>query len=667
MDLENAKRILAISDFEKQSIQRYLGYKHASINFLANINEDIYERMSRSGWRLPSNKEELKQCIDDFVNIYSAMYKNSKNSKAHNLKLIRGTNTTDIRSLHTTTNQFLSSSTDEYIAKRFCEYNNAALVRISLEDGVPFLYAETFREEHSSNEMEYIIAPFCKISDQKLVSKWNDYSYYQLSLKKPQLQEKSTEEISTLLEDILDGFQNNINDLQECNRLKDSQELYEMKYNRAAGNKNDQQDILKAKHQAYKDYMAKLKVTHDFKDKMNQLLQGLCRQKELSIDEAYNIIDQERQRQAELLEKQRQAKLKEEARAKSIESYLSATTIAKNSSVSLGSNVKNTFLSMSDIEKKYMAVYKLMEIPYLADSINNPNTIKDISLIQSNLNNILLQVESQNIDSNSSIDDIATTSKQLSPFMDGVSYGTEVAKDFPDIVELYEKQCLHSLTKSIYEKAHKLLQNEKLKKYTNERNVLSAKKIGFFGTLLGKKELNDLKIEELGLKMNLSRDIPEPKDGEYSIKDVLAEIVATSQTEFNGVMPIEIQSLYNTIRNTFMNQSTKKPFSDELINELASNKIAEQQSNLPITQNNKTPKFFGKRKFEIEQARAKNNNLRNRISQRHNHLSYIKNSTDPDAISWFRSKLDIIAKCTRGEQISSIKDLEDTVDLFKDY
>ncbi len=188
-----------VTEQEKESIKRYLRYQHTKINILADLTPERYKQLEKKGWDLPKNGEEVKQLIEDFVSIYSAMYKNKENYQSKHL--IRGTSETEVAKLSSEFNQFVSTSTDEQIAKRFTEYQNGALVYVYPRNGVPFLNAEEYREEQAS-EQEIILAPFCTINSIEKDHKIEGIQNYSIVVEAPRLQSKSSEELDKLMEEV---------------------------------------------------------------------------------------------------------------------------------------------------------------------------------------------------------------------------------------------------------------------------------------------------------------------------------------------------------------------------------------------------------------------------------------------------------------------------------
>ena len=81
MELLEAYEKLKISKEERQSIERYVGFSHTSINILGDLTPQNYKRL-KEGWKLPENKEEIKKCVEDFVNVYAAMCKKNRYSSS---------------------------------------------------------------------------------------------------------------------------------------------------------------------------------------------------------------------------------------------------------------------------------------------------------------------------------------------------------------------------------------------------------------------------------------------------------------------------------------------------------------------------------------------------------------------------------------------------------
>ena len=303
MNLEEAERIIDISPEEIDSIKRYLGFSHTGINILSDFTPENYRYLDKSGWKLPETEDDIKKAITDFVNIYAAMYKESKKGIVSR-NLIRGTSRKNIPNEGKEVYQFLSTSTDENVAKRFSRYGDAALVRFSIGDNVPFLDVEKYRDENAATEKEVIISPFCKVSKTNFVGEYDGYAYYNINLEKTELEELSEEDLKSKMEEILQGFSQNILDMENCTELSDKYEILLEKLNGQIQDLEERKYISDKKDEIFTQYSDYKNKTDLFRKKLQSLLKGLCRQKELEIDKAHDLVNSEKTKKQQIERKQ---------------------------------------------------------------------------------------------------------------------------------------------------------------------------------------------------------------------------------------------------------------------------------------------------------------------------------------------------------------------------
>ena len=96
MELNEAYSKIRVTPEEEASIKRYLNFEHTEMNLLADFRPELYLKLQSAGWAISTSPSEIKEKIEDFVNIYSAMYKNSENYGGY---LVRGTAVSEISSL----------------------------------------------------------------------------------------------------------------------------------------------------------------------------------------------------------------------------------------------------------------------------------------------------------------------------------------------------------------------------------------------------------------------------------------------------------------------------------------------------------------------------------------------------------------------------------------
>ena len=691
MELSDAKRIVNITGEERKSIGNYLTYRHTAINMLADFNPENYEFLKNKGWYLPESLEDVKKDIEDFVNVYSAMYKNAKH---HNLSdsigyresknLIRGTSVTRMKNLEGTSNQFLSMSTDELIAKRFCEYGDSALVQVNVSSGVPFLNAEEYRGEYSDNEKEIIVAPFTRISRKQDLGKKGDYNCYSIHIDNPGIRSIPNEEVENLGEDIYSNFEQQIIDIKEFLNQSYKTESLSRQLARVKAPediKYIQEDIEK-NSKLVEELRSK---TSNYAEKLQKYLQGRCAQKIKEISEATKMVEQakkeaeERAKQEAIARKEAEQKRLEEERIAREKAEIEERR--KSSITELGKKLNNEPVESNRITYKINDTYNQMlynerNMQQIARSLGinfQPQTrvnlldniIEDITF---NITDIEKNLQGVTVQEDMSQEEIDEKTEKYSPYLDGISYASQILQGNPDFAQIHANQMEYELKRSLYVKANQVIKNAKLGKLNSERETIQIEKVGFLGKLLGKDELKDEKLKNNDLKAEAIRtEVPEEKE-RYSVKDILADLYACAITEFDGNFTPEMLNLYNNITNIFGSKGQNgqlRSFSQEYILKLAQAKInAEPGRNLLAVAGNGT-----KRVSEIEMLRAENGGLQQQIAtnkMKNGSLRYSPNRGN-DAVRMFLEKLNGVRAATKELLEPRTKeDMRKTLDLWGD-
>ncbi len=658
MELKDAYQNMRVSDEERKSIERYLGFQHTSMNILGNLDPYSYARLDKAGWSLPENEEDVKQYIQDFVNVYSAMYKESRGRTPYG-HLIRGTSNKEVRSLHKETDHLLSSSTKEEIAKTFCEYGDAALVRINVGEGVPFLDAEDYRNENSRDEAEIIIAPFCKVSTPEHQSSYNGYNYYKINVQKPELEEKSQEEIDGLFDKVVAGFTNNIKEMKEYNALKDRREYLDRQYKMASerGDREDlkyiSQDQKKVADQSFELY----KSTREFKENLQSLLKGMCKQKELEIDKSYEVIQEEQKRKAEEAKKiQEEEKLRQEALKKEQERQGAISDIRFKKEATpvntfrLENTINDAYNRLIISEHNFKNTAARLGIS-LSRNIADSGISQNIEAIKENLRNVNAKVVNTEISKDISLEDITGISKELTPLADGVAYSLEITKNFPNILNMYNSQTDTDLKRNLYLKVQGIIKNARIQKYEQEKQAISTQKVGILGRITGADKLKEERLRNINLKIRaLQTEVPQEQE-KYSVRDMLADIHACAISEFSGELTPEMKQMSDAIIANFSDRKNGA-FTDQYINSLAMEKIENRRNEqLPVVKSKKT-RFFQTTKSKIEDMILENQGLQNRIVQNQNTGNRwgVYKSQEGDALAIFENQLNGIISTTKEKQ-----------------
>lgn len=665
MELKEAYKVLNVSQEERASIERYLGFKHTSINILADLTPGNYKRLNNAGWKLPETEEEIKECITDFVNVYAAMYKESKKSDTP-MNLIRGTNRRNIPSNGEKIHQILSTSTDESVAKRFCEYGNAALICFRVAEGVPFLDAEKYRDENAATEDEIILAPFCRVTKNERMGEFNGYDYYRISIEKIELEEQNDDNIKIAMKEVINSFTKNIANMKKVNSLSEEYEVLTEKTRRGIQNREDQIFVSKKMQELLKQYGDEGKKIDYFKERLQFLLKGLCKQKELEIDRAQEVIDVENERiaQEKILKAEEERKMMEKEESEKIFSELSTKALKMpNQSANLIDILESTYKKLLQIEQTYKGVAARFQIPH-AKSVSEANIENKFRIILENINKLQDKVRETNFSEGDSLKNMQQVSSTLTPVFDSVAYSLEIAHDIPEIANIYQSQLENQVKKNLYIKVQQAIQEARVDKYLLDKTMIESEKSGFFDTITRKSDLKSEKLKNIDLKIKLAKSIVPQQKEKYSIRDMLADLYTCGVVELGGRFTLKMQQLYEDMKIVY-GDSRKGEFSDEYIKQLANDKIINMQRNLPIISKKTTP-FWRKTKSQIDLLRLENQSLEMQIQQEKTKNSSLKSElVEQDAIDLFDFKLNGIQSITTNKsQSMQNKDKYRTLDLL---
>lgn len=628
---------------------------------------------------MPETEEDIRRYIQDFVNVYSAMYKNAKQNSL-NRRLTRGTSRDRIPKSGDEICQLLSTSKSEDVAKTFCEYGNAAIINIVGSSDVPYLDVSEYRDENRADEQEIVLAPFCRVARAERTSEWNGYSYHNITLRKPSFPAISEEELDTLMTEIVSGFVQNVEDMKEAMYLSDMVEVWTERASRVQGDREDAAYVAGEKQKALDGYFEKNDKVKEFRTKLQTLLKGLCGQKERQIDEADRVIEEDKKRREEqrkIAEQERQARLEEEKRlaeeAKKETARVEKITEVNSkleSSPQQQSELENTILSnyrnLLESEQRYIKTAQFLGISYTKTSAST-SIQEQAENIQMNLKRIQEELKDKRISQDASFEEVSEAAKEILTLTDGVSYGVELVKDLKSIVDLHSSQSEQELKKNLYFKVQRTIQDAKIQKYLNEKNAISSEKVGFWGRLTGREDLKNERLTNANLKIRLEQSRSPEVRQSYSVRDMLADMQVFAMTEYNGQFPPEMRQLYDSITQVYCNEGQVR-FSDEQIKAIARRKIEESQRNLPVVQKSRRG-FFGKTKAQIEDLRLENQGIEEQIRTnraRGTMPRYIQTENpETDAILQFENILKNVRSVTRERsQAGKDVDLEDTLELF---
>ena len=599
MNIEEAKKKLKISEEEIAALEHYTGFEHTRINLLCNMDPEIIESLSKDGWLMIKDKEELEKYIDRFTNIYSAMYKNSKNGY-HPTRLVRGTGISDVERLRGVANQYLSTTRSIEVAKTFTHVKDPAIVYLDMEDGVPAIDMDKYHSENARSEEEVLIAPFCRVVENKLYSKFDGYTFYNVKVAKPELKEKSQEDLESLQNKVINSFEDNLELIEEYKQLKDDIEIINERLQAATVTGADKEDIKYLEDELFKKREKFFEVTNnvnDYKNSLRGLLEGKCRQREIEIDKAKEEIDKYNLKEQEETKK----KVEEEIRQGQIGQTNDHITDTINNSKELGASLDAIYEDLLKTDEKSRIMAESLGIPYKSRS-----EIGDISKKIEGIKEILAQSENTaneqklDVQDNDISKDIAIEKdSEVSKYSSSIIEAQRLVQSIESYGEEFSDEEFLNIKEEVYKKAMTLIKEAKTSKLNGLKEEIQNRKVGLFGRLLGKEKLRQAELKNIELKIEAENNKkPDLRFNDFSVRTTLA-IVYNAKEELGEENGHNLSDFYNKIKENFALESGK--FDDEKIAQMAKEL---EGKNLPIAYDPKE-----KTKVKIQRIQEENERL----------------------------------------------------------
>ena len=599
MNIEEAKKKLKISEEEIAALEHYTGFEHTRINLLCNMDPEIIESLSKDGWLMIKDKEELEKYIDRFTNIYSAMYKNSKNGY-HPTRLVRGTGISDVERLRGVANQYLSTTRSIEVAKTFTHVKDPAIVYLDMEDGVPAIDMDKYHSENARSEEEVLIAPFCRVVENKLYSKFDGYTFYNVKVAKPELKEKSQEDLESLQNKVINSFEDNLELIEEYKQLNDYIEIINERLQAATVTGADKEDIKYLEDELFKKREKFFEVTNnvnDYKNSLRELLEGKCRQREIEIDKAKEEIDKYNLKEQEETKK----KVEEEIRQGQIGQTNDHITDTINNSKELGASLDAIYEDLLKTDEKSRIMAESLGIPYksrseIGDISKKIEGIKEILAQSENTaNEQKLDVQDKDISKDIAIEKDSEVSKYSSSIIEA----QRLVQSIESYGEEFSDEEFLNIKEEVYKKAMSLIKEAKTSKLNGLKEEIQNRKVGLFGRLLGKEKLRQAELKNIELKIEAENSKkPDLRFNDFSVRTTLA-IVYNAKEELGEKNGHNLSDFYNKIKENFALESGK--FDDEKIAQMAKEL---EGKNLPIAYDPKE-----KTKVKIQRIQEENERL----------------------------------------------------------
>lgn len=300
--------------------------------------------------------------------------------------------------------------------------------------------------------------------------------------------------------------------------------------------------------------------------------------------------------------------------------------------------ITDEYKKLESKETSYITVAEKLEI-YFEKRINEANIEKNVLAITHKITELQDDIElskgiEKEVDS-----EVSTDKNNLKQINDKISLCNEISKELPSIRQMYAKQAMDEIRKSLYVKIQTLIRNEKVNKLYAQKDAMQNSKTTVLEKVFGKNKLKNEQIRFIELQIKSLTEQPIAKKEQYSVKDSLAEMRAfvIANNENNTQ---EIEQLETNIYQIFGG------FTREEVEELAKIK-SKLNSNLPVPVEEKLGLF--QIRVEVKQLRRQNDIIDEEIQ------TNIQKSNMPvdiqerqDAITIFKNKLQSIENVMHG-------------------
>lgn len=551
----NKFKSLEISQEEIDSIRKYISYMHTNMNSMLDLDPEVLTKLQDKAWVIDLSKDNMKEHIESFEKIYSAMYKYSKTHSGPYDRLYRGTSRDEIDKLSEgdSYGRFLSTSTDETVAHTFVEYGNGAVISIQLGDNMPHLRMDEFLGETQVSENEILLAPYCKVGHitKFMMPPEGESRRYMLGLSKPEFKNISDEERNKC-EELINSFDLN-EELNNYKHWKNELEAAEIRVSRFTP-ENTKEDIEEAKFLREQRNKAREEfenVQYRFKNikaNMNMYLQDKFKTIEIELDKEI---------------KKEEVVKDEEYRVSKVEEF-------KDSREKLLEKVDSVLGLVADTQDKYFGQDE--EERELNELANNTNTfigsenkseqevVERFESLKANIDSLKEEIASIQISDDLSMEDMDIKGELMSQINEKYSQLEMVSKLMSECqrnINLEKGESKSELDRRIAEKIKVSMTNKAVSDLTAQRDTLVAKKDSIIDMITGKSKLKKVQIENLNLKIKTIGEnglsIPN------NIKGVEQYLKKYSQALGIENLPADAQTiLKNSLKNIEMPELTEE-------------------------------------------------------------------------------------------------------------
>lgn len=565
---------LPTQEEENNSIIRYCGYDHARINILAELDPSKISEMNSKGWLMDFNSSNIEELIKDFVNIYGKIYSDGK--RGGNALLYRGTtnkeakNTTKGKEI----SKALSTSVNLDVAKTFCEYGNAAIERISIKNGLPYIYTEEYKD--GQNEEEILILPFSRVTGSKFTSKWNEIKYYDIGLEKGELPEIEESEINRLKEQAINGLDKFFYKSKVYARLKEEIEWVSEKINIPGLDREDLRYLVKRQNEIYGEIALISEDINQYRENFLKMLKGLCKQREKDKD----MEKEERRQEMIKLEEEKRIKQEQEKLKKLSEEIESISGKISNYMKGMQKELLDNMNELKRNIEWFTRVSKDLEI----NCFNNKSIEEElVSKFNQTIEEIRKRENESKEDKQESKDEEYAKVKDYENTVEEVK---RMIGQLSDLSKSYDSESENELKSNLNKKVNELIYKSEYHSLQEKRESISEEKETIFQKLFKRNDLKDAKLRNIDAKMRLSFYERQVRNPENSIENMLQGIYDCAYKHYGGNLTDDMRNTVESIVENLRVSMTE----GELIEQAKANS---NTGTLLVVKNKKPSRIFG--------------------------------------------------------------------------
>ena len=639
---------LPLTEEEIDAIRKYVGMTHTTINCIADLDYRKMQVLQNKSWSTNMTKKELKENIQTFINLYSAIYK--AGTKGPRSILYRATNKQQIEEIERKKEiaSFTSTSLKEECAKSkdFGGYGKEAVIlRLREDDDLPSLYIEPYKKDTGLGEEEELILPFTKVKKIQYTSNWNGYTYYDATLEKEALEQVPRKELETLQAQLTEGYESYRKQAAECIRLEDDYQYISMELERNDLSREHKEHLSKQLNEKSSRHAELRKSVKEYQKQFKRMIKGMCKEKELEIDKQREEI-----KRKEIEERQKQ----DEEHLRQLETDI----------VNLEHQVKNGKTIIVDMLEQYIGEMELTSQQYRTISEDlkvgySQNLHFRVLEIFQNIKR-KLETEKENKEEQEQQEENEDYKKRRHKLQ--VQYGNlfqqreqivqiqQIMQEIPQYIREYEKQSFQEIKANLNIKVQGMITKARVTHLqAQKQQVLQEKESKlqkiFYGTTLKEERLANIEA-----KIDLERKKALTRNPGNSVGVMMANLYDCSAQDLNGEFQPEMVETIYAIRRNF----------DKLPNEqmLAEQAYEKAIGNYPVRLGEKRP---SKRK-QIDYYRQDTERIRTEIYDNVSQNKQIDRELQINALSKFEESISriktIVEKSEEPSYMADKKDLQ---------